>query len=178
MGQLQSSTYLFCNLLQTHHSPIPHPSCNTLQLPFPAHSSIKTTAMPLSCLCTLAEEDLINMHITWAKDECTSIAKANTKSKQCHTINIAHTASKTNAPRSVLQTNHNACFALSTTLCHAAQHFCANCHVHFDSLSSICYFNPFSNAPMITYDSGTDSHNLCKADCLADQLSILQPSTK
>ena len=125
----------------------------------------------------LADNALINQHITWAEDEHTSMAKDNTSSTHRRAVNHNHSTgtTSTTAP-SLHQKSCNASLALSTTLRQATRQLCIKCHVHFSPHSSICHFDPHSAVPMI--NSGADSHYLSETDHHAAGLPILQTPSK
>jgi len=83
----------------------------------------------------LSEDNIIDTHITWAADYITSLAKANTKAKFHHAINLAHRITNNTATgtKSILQQGCHAGYALSTTLCRACQSLSPSRHVHFQS---------------------------------------------
>eukprot|EP00804_Cyclotella_cryptica_P002833 CCRYP_009359-RA/>CCRYP_009359-RA protein AED:0.32 eAED:0.32 QI:0/-1/0/1/-1/1/1/0/453 len=127
---------------------------------------------------TAADHQLLDQHITWAEDECTTAAKANILHPQRRAIDNAHT--RTRKPTvTVLQASKNTGYALATKIrqtlrkCLPSAH-----HVTFQAQAQVRYFHPNNSEPMITYDSGADGHYLSEADRHLAKLPILRPSTK
>eukprot|EP00804_Cyclotella_cryptica_P009173 CCRYP_003220-RA/>CCRYP_003220-RA protein AED:0.54 eAED:0.54 QI:0/0/0/0.5/1/1/2/0/469 len=120
----------------------------------------------------LNEATLLDRHISWAEDERTAKAKADTTSKQRRAIVTAHTIH----PRKQQQLSIGQ--ALSTTIRHTLKNLSTNRHVRFAAHTQIRHFDSQATTPLITFDSGADSHYLSETDCLAAGLPILRSSTR
>eukprot|EP00804_Cyclotella_cryptica_P000999 CCRYP_012348-RA/>CCRYP_012348-RA protein AED:0.11 eAED:0.11 QI:0/0/0/1/1/1/3/0/1327 len=119
----------------------------------------------------LNEATLLDRHISWAEDERTPQAKADTTSKQRRAIDTAHTIHPRKQRLSFGQ-------ALSETLRRTLNNLSTNRHVRFAAHTQIRHFDSQATTPLITIDSGADSHYLPETDRLAAGLSILRPSTR
>eukprot|EP00804_Cyclotella_cryptica_P030326 CCRYP_011862-RA/>CCRYP_011862-RA protein AED:0.33 eAED:0.33 QI:0/0/0/1/0.66/0.75/4/0/887 len=120
----------------------------------------------------LNEATLLDRHISWAEDEQTAKAKANTTSKQRRAIGTAHTIH----PREQQQLPIGQ--ALATTIRCTLNNLFTNRHVRFAAHTQIRHFDSQATTPLITFDSGADSHYLSKTDRLAVGLPILRSSTR
>jgi hypothetical protein len=164
--------------------PPPHqstPSTTPAQPAMPSNfkNEAQHQALAHQACCThkLSEDNTIDTHITWAKDDITSLAKANTNVKCRRAIDLAHriTNNTVTGTKSILQQGCCAGYAFSSTLHRACQSLSPSPHVHFQSQSQIWYYNPVSPIPMITYDYGANGYYLCKTDHINTGLNILKP---
>jgi hypothetical protein len=106
----------------------------------------------------LNEATLLDRHISWAEDERTANAKADTTSKQQRAIDTAHTMH----PRKHHQLSHGQ--ALATTIRRALNNLSTTRHVRFAAHPQIRHFDSQATTPLITFDSGADSHYLSETD--------------
>eukprot|EP00804_Cyclotella_cryptica_P020584 CCRYP_003431-RA/>CCRYP_003431-RA protein AED:0.33 eAED:0.38 QI:0/0/0/1/1/1/3/0/626 len=120
----------------------------------------------------LNEATLLDHHISWAEDERTTKAKADTTSTQRRAIDTAHTMH----PRKHQQISHGQ--ALATTICRTLNILSTTRHVRFAAHPQIRHFDSKATTPLITFDSGADSHYLSETDRLAAGLPILRSSTR
>ena len=120
----------------------------------------------------LNEATLLDHHISWAEDERTTKAKADTTSKQRQAIDTAHTMH----PKKHQQISRGQ--ALATTIRRALNKLSTTRHVHFAAHPHIRHFDSKATTPLITFDSGADSHYLSETDRLAAGLPILRSSTR
>eukprot|EP00804_Cyclotella_cryptica_P007549 CCRYP_010638-RA/>CCRYP_010638-RA protein AED:0.05 eAED:0.05 QI:0/0/0/1/1/1/3/0/1237 len=120
----------------------------------------------------LNEATLLDSHISWTEDEQTVKAKADTTSKQRQAINTAHTMH----PRK--QKHLSSGQALATTIRRALNNLSTNRHVRFAAHPQIRHFDSQATTPLITFDSGANSHYLSETDRLAAGLPILRSSTR
>lgn len=79
-------------------------------------------------------------------------------------------------PRKPLQTSRGQ--ALATTIRRALNNLSTTRHVRFASHLQIRHFDSKATTPLITFDSGADSHYLSETDRLAAGLPILRSSTR
>eukprot|EP00804_Cyclotella_cryptica_P009141 CCRYP_003208-RA/>CCRYP_003208-RA protein AED:0.61 eAED:0.32 QI:0/0/0/0.5/1/1/2/0/507 len=120
----------------------------------------------------LNEATLLDHHISWAEDERTTKAKADTTSTQRRAIDTAHTMH----PRKHQQISHGQ--ALATTIRRTLNILSTTRHVRFAAHPQIRHFDSKATTPLITFDSGADSHYLSETDRLAAGLPILRSSTR
>jgi hypothetical protein len=64
---------------------------------FKHNAQHRTLACQTCCTHKLIEDDIIDTHITWAEDDLSSLAKANTSSKCCCAIDLAHSITNNTA---------------------------------------------------------------------------------
>ena len=81
-------------------------------------------------------------------------------------------------PISILQTGKNKSYALATSIRRVFQRFQQATHVNFSNTDETWYYDPFDASPLITYDSGADSHYLNKQDRIDAGLPVLRKSSK
>eukprot|EP00804_Cyclotella_cryptica_P009005 CCRYP_003106-RA/>CCRYP_003106-RA protein AED:0.44 eAED:0.55 QI:0/0/0/0.8/1/1/5/0/886 len=149
-----------------------------LPQPTPIPSSFKHKAQRKALerqarrLRLLNEATLLDRHISWAEDERTTKAKADTTSKQRRAIDTAHTMH----PRKQHQLSHGQ--AMATTIRRALNNLSTNRHVRFTAHPQIRHFDSKATTLLITFDSGADSHYLSETDRLAAGLPILRASTR
>eukprot|EP00804_Cyclotella_cryptica_P021145 CCRYP_001466-RA/>CCRYP_001466-RA protein AED:0.26 eAED:0.26 QI:0/0/0/1/0/0.25/4/0/985 len=123
----------------------------------------------------LNKATLLDRHISWAEDERTAKAKADTTSQQRLAINTAHTINPRKRQLSIGQRTHQ---ALSTTIRCTLNNLSNDRHVRFAAHTQIRHYDSQATTPLITFDSGADSHYLSETDRLAAGLPILRPSSR
>eukprot|EP00804_Cyclotella_cryptica_P011508 CCRYP_017067-RA/>CCRYP_017067-RA protein AED:0.60 eAED:0.30 QI:0/0/0/0.5/0/0.5/2/0/565 len=152
--------------------PIPIPST------FKHKTQRKVLERQTGRLHLLNEATLLDRHISWAEDERTSHAKADTNSKQRRAIDTAHTTYPGKTQLSIAQHSRCTNYELSSTIRRAMHNFSTNRHVRFTSKTQVRHYEPQATTPLITFDSGADGHYLSETDRLTAGLPILRPSSR
>jgi hypothetical protein len=74
--------------------------------------------------------------------------------------------------------SHNAPKKTATTIRRTLNNLSNDRHVRFASRTQIHHYNSHATTPLITFDSGADSHYLSETDRLVAGLPILRPSSR
>ena len=132
---------------------------------------------------TTEESDFIDQHITWAKDERTSLAKGGGSNPRKQAIDAAHLSQRNGTaarPTSILQRSRNLGYAMHTSLARAVRGAMRpqQLRVRFAPKPQECLFAPDDNPVMLTYDSGANGNYLSESDRRRANLPILRRSTK
>eukprot|EP00804_Cyclotella_cryptica_P012279 CCRYP_013859-RA/>CCRYP_013859-RA protein AED:0.31 eAED:0.31 QI:0/0/0/0.8/0.25/0.2/5/0/913 len=145
--------------------PIPIPST------FKHKAQCKALERQARRLRLLNEATLLDRHISWAEDERTAKAKADTTSQQRRAIDTAHTIHPRKRQLPIGQ-------PLSTKIQCTLNNLSNDRHVRFAAHTQIRHYDSQATTPLITFDSGADSHHLSKTDRLAAGLPNLRPSSQ
>ncbi|KAL9183011.1 hypothetical protein ACHAXT_004798 [Thalassiosira profunda] len=126
-----------------------------------------------------ALDHLLEHHITWAEDERTVAAKADTASPCRKSIDGTHNPNQRSTPVPILQRGRNLGYALSTTATSMVKrHLLHERHISFASQPDDIRHFDVSSVPAVTYDSGADDHYVSSADRTQAHLPILRKSSK
>ena len=123
------------------------------------------------------DDGIIDLYITKAEDERTSIAKQDFKNVRRITIDAAHSANnQIKSKPALLQKGKNVGYALATIVRRLVHKFTRdNQQVRFAQKPTVARFHNKEEPIMIIYDSGAENHYVSEADRIGLGFPILQP---
>ena len=119
----------------------------------------------------------LNVSITLAEDEWTSLAKADDSNRKHMAINAAHTKRGTTSI-GFAQRGSNATYSLGSAFNRTIKKINKNKHVSFTTHNRVHQYSSSKQPIMITYDSGADGHYISEKDRRKAGLPILRTSTR
>ncbi len=123
-----------------------------------------------------SEELFLDIAITQAEDEQTTMAKLNINNAKRAAINSAHARTDKSCVR-IMQQGRNMVHSIGSAFKHAVKTINNTKHVHFSLQHKVCTIKN-NNVVMMMYDSGADGHYISEQDQAKAGLPILCPSSK